>query len=59
MQAPILGSIDNWRPYKEYGVPYKQFSDKGEKLLAKCSPYLKDLFSEVFEEGKRTYYDRP
>lgn len=59
MQAPILGSIDNWRPYKEYGIPYKQFSDKGEELLTKCSPHLKDLFSKVFEEGKRTYYDRP
>ena len=59
MQAPILGQIDNWRPYKEYGIPYKQFSDKGKELLVKCSPYLKNLFSKVFEEGKRTYYDRP
>jgi len=59
IQARILGSIDNWRPYKEYGIPYKQFSDKGEEILAKCSPCLKDLFSKFFEENNGTYYDRP
>lgn len=62
MQARILGWIDNWRPYKEYeghGIPYKQFSDKGEEFITKCSPYLKDLVSEICEESNRTYYDRP
>ncbi len=48
MQAPIFGSMDNWRAYEEYGISYKYFCDKGEEFLAKCSPCLNDLFLEVF-----------
>ena len=59
MQAIILGQIDNWRPYQTYGVTYAQFCAKGEEFLSKCSPYLKDVFREVYEEGRRTYYDQP
>lgn len=59
MQAMILGNIDNWRPYRLYGVTYDQFCKKGEEILAKGSPYLRDVVREVLEESKKTYYDRP
>ncbi len=59
MQEIVLGQIDDWRPYADYGVKYKQFCDKCEEFLVKSSPYLKNIFVEVFEESKKTYYDRP
>ncbi|KKS99593.1 MAG: Metal dependent phosphohydrolase [Candidatus Nomurabacteria bacterium GW2011_GWF2_43_8] len=58
VQSIVLGYIDGWRPYREYGVSYQQFCDKGEEFLTR-SPYLKDIFEEVLEEAKQTYYDRP
>lgn len=51
--------MDNWRPYAEYGITYKEYCDKSEEFLAKCSLYLKDIFAEVCEVTKKTYYDRP
>lgn len=59
MQAKILGEMDGWRPYAVYGVTWKQYCEKSEEFLEKCSPYLKDVFAEVYEHTKKTYYDRP
>lgn len=59
MQQLIMGSLDDWRPYAELGISYDQFVAKYDELLARSSPHCRDLFSEVIEEGKMTYYDRP
>lgn len=59
MQAIILGEIDGWRPYMSYGVTYEQFCGKIEELITKSSPYLKEIFKEVFESARETYYDNP
>ncbi len=59
LQAKILGGMDDWRPYRLYGVSYDEFCRKGEEQIEKCSPYLKEIFRGVFEESKKTYYDRP
>lgn len=59
MQAKILGEMDDWRPYAAYGVTWEQYCKKSEEFLKKCSPYLKEIFSEVYEHTKKTYYDRP
>jgi len=59
IQAIILGKMDNWRPYKSYGVTYKQFCDKIEEFISESSLYVKDIFGEVFEDAKKTYYDNP
>lgn len=59
MQAKILGEMDDWRPYASYGVTWQQYCDKSEEILKKCSPYLKDIYIEVYEHTKKTYYDRP
>ena len=59
MQAIILGEIDDWRPYIILGISYDAFCAKNEELLAQCSPHVSELFAEVIERGKQTYYDRP
>lgn len=59
MQAIILGEIDNWRPYRSYGVTYEQFCEKIEEFISESSPYVKDIFREVFESARETYYDNP
>jgi 5'-deoxynucleotidase YfbR-like HD superfamily hydrolase len=59
MQSIILGEIDGWRPYSAYGVTYDQFCKKGEEFLDTCSPYVKDIFTKVLEQAKKTYYDQP
>ena len=59
MQGIVLGGIDHWKPYRSYGVTYEQFCAKSEELLSKCSPYLKEIFREVYEKGRETYYDQP
>jgi 5'-deoxynucleotidase YfbR-like HD superfamily hydrolase len=59
IQAKILGQIDNWRPYSEYGITYKEYCEKSEEFLERCSPCLKNIFEEVYEETKKTYYDKP
>ena len=55
LQALIMGSIDDWRCYYEFGVSYEQFCNKNQELLAKCSPYLKDIFQTVITESEATY----
>lgn len=59
MQAKILGEMDSWRPYADYGVTWEQYCEKSEEFLKKCSPHLKNIFIEVYEHTKKTYYDRP
>ncbi len=59
MQAIILGKIDGWRPYMSYGVTYEQFCVKIEGFIIKCSPHVREIFKEVFETAKETYYDNP
>ncbi len=59
MQGIIMGDIDNWRPYKSFGVTYEQFCKKDEEFIAKSSVYVKEIFQEVFEDACKTYYDNP
>lgn len=59
MQGIILGGLDKWRPYVSYNVSYKQFCEKDEEFLEKCSPYAKDVFRKVYEEACKMYYDNP
>ncbi len=59
MQHIILAGMDNWRPYASYGVTFEQFCKKDEEFIEKCSPYVKDIFKQVYEEACKTYYDNP
>lgn len=59
MQGIILGGLDDWRPYEAYGVTFEQFCKKDEEFIEKCSPYVKEIFKEVYEEACKTYYDNP
>ena len=59
MQAYILGDLDDWRPYKKINLTYEAVVKKHAEQLAKCSPYCKEIFEEVLEYCKTTYYDRP
>lgn len=60
MQAAILGSIDDWRPYAEAKITYEDFCEKNEGYISnKCSPYLKEVFTQVYEDACKTYYDQP
>lgn len=59
MQALVLGDMDNWRPYQEINVTYEVFEAKHKEQLAECSPYCKEIFAELAEYSKSTYYDRP
>lgn len=59
LQAMILGDIDNWRPYANHNVSYEQFCSKSEEFIKKGSPYVKDVFEQIFTENKKTYYDKP
>jgi 5'-deoxynucleotidase YfbR-like HD superfamily hydrolase len=56
MTQLILGQIDNWRPYREYGISFDAFCTKNEEFLEKASPYLKEIFRELFENCKKTYH---
>lgn len=59
IQALILGNIDKWRPYRLYGVTYEQFYKKCDEFILKCSPSLKEVFSEIVRQSLITYYDQP
>ncbi len=59
MQAMILADIDGWRPYRNYGVSYERFLAKHSEQLATCSRYCKEIFAELLEYCKATYYDQP
>lgn len=59
MQAIVLGELDEWRPYREYGVTYEEFCNKIEGFLSESSVYTKEIFKEVFSKARETYYDNP
>lgn len=59
MQGIILGGLDKWRPHASYHISYKQFCEKDEEFLEKCSPYVRDVFKKVYEQACKTYYDNP
>jgi putative hydrolase of HD superfamily len=59
MQALILGDLDGWRPYREIEIDYETFARKHGELLDRASPYCKEIYAELLEYCKATYYDRP
>ena len=59
MQPIILGYMDDWRPYSEDNISFASFCEKYDMVYEKCSPYVKDIFKEVYEKSKKTYYDKP
>jgi 5'-deoxynucleotidase YfbR-like HD superfamily hydrolase len=59
MQALTMGSLDEWRPYREINITYAMFCKKYEELIENSLTDLKPLFKELFEYCKATYYDRP
>lgn len=58
LQALILGDIDGWRPFARLGITYSQFCDKHADILEKASPYMKDIYVELLDYYKTTYYDK-
>lgn len=58
MQALIMGDLDKWRPYKELDISYQEFCRKYSETLELASPYCQQIFNELFEYCKTTYYDR-
>lgn len=58
LQALILGDIDGWRPFANLGITYQQFCDKHRDILSCASPYVKDVYVELLEYYKTTYYDQ-
>ncbi len=61
MQALILGDLDSWRPYRESedNITYEFFVQKYSQLLKQASPYAQEIFKELIEYCKTTYYDQP
>ena len=61
MQAILLGSMDDWRPYKSAkpgGISRAEFDTKNNEILAKCSPYLHETFAGIIEHVSKDYYDQ-
>ena len=58
LQALILGDIDGWRPFARLGITYAQFCAKHAEILEKASPYMKDIYVELLDYYKTTYYDK-
>src|SRR5580765_2727377 len=59
MQALILGSLDEWRPYIEDCITFEDFSNKYSELLKRSSPYCRELFESLITYSKSTYYEQP
>lgn len=59
MQALILADLDTWRPYKKISITYESFASKHHEQLSNCSFHCKEIFSELLEYCKTTYYDQP
>lgn len=59
MQAYIMGDLDDWRPYKKLGISYESFIEKHAEQLAVCSPRCKEIFTELLDYCKTTFYDSP
>lgn len=58
MQALIMGDLDKWRPYEEYGIHYDWFVEKYTEQLGRSSKHCKTIFEGLLEYCKSTYYDR-
>lgn len=58
LQPILLGYIDDWRPYKADSISFEDFCSKYDAVCEKCSPYIREIFREVYEYGKETYYDK-
>ncbi len=59
LQPILLGHIDDWRPYKSDNISYQDFCKRYDKVCEECSPHVKDIFKDIFEYGRETYYDQP
>lgn len=59
MQAIILADMDNWRPYERIGITYDQFVEKHNEHMEKGSVHCKEIFKELLDYCKTTFYDRP
>ena len=59
MQDLLMGYMDDWRPYISAGVSYDQFTSKYKELTEKSSKYCREIFEDLIEYTKPTYYDRP
>lgn len=59
MQALILGDLDNWRPYREINIDFATFCNKHGEQVLKSSPYCQEIYKDLLEYCKTTYYDRP
>ena len=59
MQALILGAQDEWRPYREGNINYKRFAEKYSEIIAKGSPYAKEIFTALLDYVSVSYYDQP
>ncbi len=59
MQALILADMDGWRPYKKLDISYDSFLKKHSWQLSICSSHCREIFSELFEYCKTTFYARP
>lgn len=59
MQSLILADLDNWRPHKKIKITYEAFAKKYREQLTICSPHCKEIFEELVEYCKTTYYDQP
>jgi putative hydrolase of HD superfamily len=57
MQALILADMDDWRPYKTLSISYEDFAKKHGEQLAKSSLYTQEIFNNLIEYCKTTYYD--
>lgn len=59
MQQLVMGGMDGWRPFAEYGVDYQRFVDKCQEQIGKASPYCKQILEALVAYSRTTYYDRP
>lgn len=59
MQMLIMGSLDDWRPYKEISISYETFCAKQAEHLANSSIYAREIFKSLSDYCISTYYDQP
>lgn len=59
IQSLILGDLDDWRPYKKKNISYGSFVEKHNEHLKNSTLNCQQIFKELFDYSKTTYYDRP
>ncbi len=60
LQALIMGDLDVWRAYNEASISYEDFCRKNtSEILAKASPYAREIYEAFVEYSKTPYYDKP